>query len=59
MKHPYQYSMCTSHYIHFKDKQSTIYRKESNNSSSMSVKTVKKDGSGIYNLFVRLICNHE
>ena len=41
----------TSHYILNKDEQSTTYQKKINSSSSMSVKTVKKDGSGTYNLF--------
>ena len=38
------------HYIVNKDDQSTTYQKIYS-SSSMSVKTVKKDGSGTYNLF--------
>ena len=41
----------TSHYILDKDEQSTTYQKKINISSSMSVRTVKKYGSGTYHLF--------
>ena len=41
----------TSPYILHKDEKTTMYQKKIDNSSSMSVKTAKKDGSGTHNLF--------